>query len=511
MNYNMQSKKTGCAVKTLETAAQYAVDFEITLPDYCPEIQRVLKCIVEPNVISTQFSDSGVTVGITSVARVIFVGDNGKLCCYEHSVNGDKRVDTNGVSVSAENTCALAVTDYVNCRAVSPRRVDVHAMINVGVTSTKLVNDEILCCADGAGLQVNTREREVFSCAGCVEKTFPLSEVAEIKDSLPAIFQILGCNAVALIDDKKIISNKLLIKGDLKVRIHYIGEDSNAPDCFEHTMPISQIIELDGISEDCMCALESDVISVLATPKADTSGKMRIVDINARVNVGVTAGKVIPLTLIGDAYSTEYEIKADRSNAELFSYVDTLSETFTAKTTLDSPDGDVKSIVAVWCNSPSATSAAIAEGILFSGTYKTNIIYKNAADEYAMICMPVSFEHKMKLAQAPSCVKARVKLCVLESACAVTADGKLDLRAEISARGLVLSSGNEKYVSNIVLDTDCPKKKDSAALTVYFCDSGESVWNIAKRYNTTPDAIMKENSLDNGTVEEKRMLMIPCV
>ena len=507
----MQSKKTGCAVKALETAAQYAVDFEITLPDYCPEIQRVLKCIVEPNVISTQVSDSSVTVGITSVARVIFVGDNGRLCCYEHTVNGDKRVDTNGVSVAAESTRVSAVTDYVNCRAVSPRRVDVHAMINVGVTSTKLVNDELLCSADGAGVQVNTREREIFSCTGCTEKTFPLSEVAEIKDSLPAVFQILGCNAVAVIADKKVISNKLLIKGDLKVKIHYIGEDSCVPDCFDHTMPISQIIELDGVSEDCICALGADVISVIATPKADTSGKMRLVDINARVNVAVTAGISMPLTLIGDAYSTEYEITADRSNAELFGLVDTLDETFTAKTTLESPDSEVKSVVAVWCNSPSATPAATAEGILFSGTYKANVLYKNASDEYAMISVPVNFEHKMRLADAPTVVRSNVTLCVLESACAVTADGKLDLRTEISARGLVLSAANENYVSNILVDSDCPKKNDTAALTVYFCDSGEKVWNIAKRYNTTPEAIMKENSLDNGTVEEKRMLMIPCV
>ena len=45
--------------------------------------------------------------------------------------------------------------------------------------------------------------------------------------------------------------------------------------------------------------------------------------------------------------------------------------------------------------------------------------------------------------------------------------------------------------------------------SIYFSDAGESVWNIARRYNTTMEAIMRENHLESEQVPEKCMLLIP--
>ncbi|MEG0978834.1 MAG: LysM peptidoglycan-binding domain-containing protein, partial [Oscillospiraceae bacterium] len=53
------------------------------------------------------------------------------------------------------------------------------------------------------------------------------------------------------------------------------------------------------------------------------------------------------------------------------------------------------------------------------------------------------------------------------------------------------------------------KKKQKAALTIYFSQGGENVWDIARRYNTTVEAIMRENSLADEQVSEKAMLLIP--
>ena len=36
-------------------------------------------------------------------------------------------------------------------------------------------------------------------------------------------------------------------------------------------------------------------------------------------------------------------------------------------------------------------------------------------------------------------------------------------------------------------------------------------WEIAKRYNTSLQAVMEENALEQTTLQEKRMLLIPIV
>ena len=56
------------------------------------------------------------------------------------------------------------------------------------------------------------------------------------------------------------------------------------------------------------------------------------------------------------------------------------------------------------------------------------------------------------------------------------------------------------------------KERDlSYALKIYYADEGEGVWDIAKRYNTSVEAIMEENELEGEVLEQRGMLLIPIV
>jgi LysM repeat protein len=68
-----------------------------------------------------------------------------------------------------------------------------------------------------------------------------------------------------------------------------------------------------------------------------------------------------------------------------------------------------------------------------------------------------------------------------------------------------------KYISNINVSESSPKKSDSSALTVYFSEKGEKLWDIARRYNTTVQAIADENEIYDECIGEERMILIPRV
>ena len=48
-------------------------------------------------------------------------------------------------------------------------------------------------------------------------------------------------------------------------------------------MPISQIVEVDGIDEDCGSDIRLEVMGLEVTPKSDSSGELRLLDMNGRV------------------------------------------------------------------------------------------------------------------------------------------------------------------------------------------------------------------------------------
>ena len=93
----------------------------------------------------------------------------------------------------------------------------------------------------------------------------------------------------------------------------------------------------------------------------------------------------------------------------------------------------------------------------------------------------------------------------------MNAEDKLDVRVELDIHALVFTRVTEQIVTDLRLNEENRKTKKTAALTIYFSQAGESVWDIARRYNTTAEAIMTENGLEGDVVSEKCKLLIPRV
>jgi len=88
---------------------------------------------------------------------------------------------------------------------------------------------------------------------------------------------------------------------------------------------------------------------------------------------------------------------------------------------------------------------------------------------------------------------------------------KLDIRCDISIRGRVYCSFVYMAVVDIEVDEQSPRKKERGRLYLYFAEQNESVWDIAKRYNTSANAVWDENGIETDVLPERRMLLIPMI
>ena len=105
--------------------------------------------------------------------------------------------------------------------------------------------------------------------------------------------------------------------------------------------------------------------------------------------------------------------------------------------------------------------------------------------------------------------RSHITLCGIAFVLGV--DGNLEVRAELDISAVIFSSQTQAITADITLDTENQKRQSYAALTIYFAREGESVWDIARRYNTTADAILAQNALDGDTLTQNCKLLIPRV
>lgn len=508
MNFNINTQRLGFCESVYETAAEQSLDADISLPDYCPEIQRVLKCSVVPNITAVQNNAGRITADCNAVVRLLYVGDNGKIAGYEQSYPIQKFVESSRVGADSA-VSANVNTDYVNCRAVNSRRIDVRAMMTFTFKAMKKRDEDILCMADGAGIQTMTEDCNFASLSGVCERAFSIGEVVEIDTDKPQISRIMNVAACAEAKEVKAINNKVLVKGDCTVKIYYIGENSASVESVEHSMPISQIIEMDGINELSLYSLNMSVSSCEAVIKADSSGDMRLIDLNARISAFMAAFDDIPVTLITDAYSTEYDAKNTFKSIEQLKYSDSFNTSFTNKVVLESIGVSVDCVLAVWCSDVRKSFSIKEDKCVISGTYQATVVYKDSEGQMGVIQKPVDFDYLFKLKERAERITCFGAVHISNCSCSVTGDSSLELKTEMLASGLVFSCAVKKYISSIEIDETSSKREKSCALTIYFCDKGENLWSIARRYNTTVEAIKLENNFDCDTVEAGGMILIP--
>ena len=179
MQINVITQSVGVEETLGSCTAEQPIDADITLPDYCPDIRRVLKCLVTPRITAVQTAGDRATADGSAGVCVIYADEQGTVCCFEQTYPFSKYADLKGAD---ENCCVnvRAYTQYANCRAVSPRRIDIHAVVSVAFGISGVKEEEIITGAEGAGIQLRCCDSRTASLVACTETAFPMSETVPL-------------------------------------------------------------------------------------------------------------------------------------------------------------------------------------------------------------------------------------------------------------------------------------------------------------------------------------------
>ena len=89
--------------------------------------------------------------------------------------------------------------------------------------------------------------------------------------------------------------------------------------------------------------------------------------------------------------------------------------------------------------------------------------------------------------------------------CSVSGDG-FQIRVRGTYSGMIDYSCEYSAITDI---NELPDKKAPLSqMILYYACKGDRVWDIAKRYSASPDAIIKNNGLTSDEIDEDRMLYI---
>ena len=509
MNYSMNKDNISTNEVLFDGCQEQSIDLDFSLPDYCPDIRRILKCQVYPQINVKNLTADRLDVDGNAIIKLIYVDaiKNTIRCCeykepFSLSFNFYSQV---------ENAMAFTKVkvEYMNCRAISPRRLDIHGAFSVCAKVCSKIDQEIVNSVDAEDIQQKKEDRLVSSIVGTGNQQFSVNETVEIGSSNPKIESIIKSNISIELSDIKAIANKIIIKADAFIKILYLSDiDTGNIESAEYTVPISQIVDVPGVDEDSLCDIRVEILSNDIRPKSDSLSEEELLSIDIKFAVMVTAYEKKELQIVSDVYSTKYNLNINHKQTSAPRFVEVISDNYTDKSDVEVSSEGISEIIDVFNEVISASARCEEDKINFKGKMNICILAIDDKGEPFYTERMVDFEHKKDWNCSGENTTCDVEPMLKSMTFRINTKNSVEIKSEISLKAIATSMENFKVIDEISADEDNPKEKD-ASLTIYYADKGESIWDIARSYCTSVDLIKQENNITEDVLTKRGMLLIP--
>lgn len=510
MELNLSKQTVAINEVAYEGSMELPVESDVLLPDYCPDIMKILHCFVSTRVTGTQVSGEKLTVDLSCTLKIYYLGADKTMRCNEQRLPYTKTCD---IKSAAENAVVdvCCKTDYVNCRAVNQRRFEVRAAVSLFCRVFSRTSTEIVCDAEGGGIQLRTAESDITEIEKDVSRQFSQHEDLALSASKPPIQGIIRQDCFCAIGEHKVISGKVIVKGELMIHLLYQPDTAGAPpESMEYALPVSHIVDAENVDEGCQCEVELSVVSSELTPKANLDGESRMFALDCVLRSRVRTHRRRVLNLITDCYSTDYECRVDRTPISCLNLIKIVSEKAVHKGEITVP-GVLSSVLDMFCHVKSAVCKIENGAVVAVVSLAACLFACDENGEAGYYEEPGECEIRIPVDTPAEGILFMPHACVLSCSYSMTGS-HLEYRCELALSGCVYATQRPRVATTISCDTSKPRvKSEEASLIVCYAAAGEDVWEIARRYNTSLSEVMSENSLEAAVLSERRMLLIPIV
>lgn len=507
MEFNQENRSFCSPVKVLDTVAEQLADVDLTLPDYCPDIEKILKCTLTPNVRSKCLSGGQLQVDGNCIVNVMYVESiNKTIRCCEQSVNFSQSFS---VREAGDSPAIIIKTkpEYINCRALSPRRLVMHGAFSLYSKVITAEKTEIYS-NDGKDLETLKYNVKCADLRSLCQEDFTVTEELSVADK-PAVESVLRSDVSVNITDIKAITGKLMLNGEINLRMLYLTDVQTGETAkLDYLLPFNQIIDCKGIDEDTVNCVSCDVMSYDIRLKNDVLSEKPAVLIDVKLCVTEKGYCIIDEDVITDAYSVYCIAEPEFTQMMLTENVMPISDIHMEKNKIQIENGSISKVTDI--NIEGITAESVYENGDLKIKGKINICMTALDSDNMPMLVERSFEYTHSLSNYEDCnVLADSEARPISVSFRLADDRTVEIRSEIRLSGTAMQQETLTVVNNTEIFEDKSIKSDGCALTLYFASKGEKMWDIAKAHSTKLEMLLNENSSENTALESAQMLLIP--
>lgn len=475
---------------------QTFIESEIVVPDKKADVYDIIKTEGYISLKKIEVADGKIICRGSFNYNVIYIADD------KTTVSGiDGRIDINE-TIEKENIVQdmeymlYPEVEHVDCTIMNERKIRVGALMNVrGSLFDKKRLDIVKDVSQVDGIQKYRKEISYQDIVG-IEKTESI-----IRDTISVnteeIQSIISLNPNAKIKETRIADNKVIVGGVLEVNPLACTFDGDLVELDKMGIDFTQFVEVpgvcDGMTEEVMLFMGDFNYSFKQNGDSNTA----ILDIDCTIGSKVKVSDETTREVLQDAYSPQKILKFDHRAIDVNKVLHSGLENFIVKETIknDKDDIQIKDVVSICPNISIENTYTENDKSIVQGIIRIDILYVPVEGLRMVyrINEEIPFEHDIDISDLTDTCKVFNTVYIDKVDFDLNRD-EIDLSIKVKRFIEVVDKKSESFIVKGD-DLGIYDLTKAPSIIVYICKEGDSLWNIAKKYNTTEEEIAQVNEI----------------
>ena len=500
----MEQEKQKIQIPMLQRSVTTELSEEFSIPDYQPEIKRILRVEARAMPADRYVGPSSAEFSGKMQYTLFYVGEDGEL--YGCSFEGDYRVlqpveipgDVTGDGILCD---ADIFSETVSGRLLSPRKFLIKTRLHseIRLYATRTLEEEF---------PEDCASESLTETILCGTHLMGSSEGFHLFDEIPTSsdpVRVVACEGNVHVSDLSCGDGKLGCRGDLVLKLTTVQEGSgDAPTILFRSLPFDATLDLDGLESGGLASAGGSMVACDVTVE---EGKILC---DAEVILSARALQKSPLTYTRDRYAVGKESSITTETCVCPVLLSSGVGNFTLSSTISLAEAGLSKDETIYdvTLTPVIREVSTEGGrLILSGKCRCHAVLKNGEE-----WLPSEFEVPFKY-DGGACREAEPS-DLLASAVALSSRAKIEADQLKIDGEIALSytlSGEEMIERVASMTVGEPIAEPVASLHICYPTASDSLWTLAKRYHKPLATLAEANNLptnDPTTPVAARFLMV---
>lgn len=500
-------------VKSRATS-QVTFDGDYNVPDAKPDMGRLIQNKGDVSLEEIRLSDGKAYISGNLNADILYVSEEGqKVCSLSAKLPFEDTINLEGIA-GGDKMCLKWEIEDLSVRMIHSRKLNIKSIVTFYASIDEMAGIQIPVQIKDEEISVKKKQIRLISLMVHKKDTLRMKDEITIGSNKPNIDQLLWYTVEVRGLDLRPEENVVKARGELSVFVLYSGEDEENPlQWMEYTLPFQTEVECTGCNADMIQNIETSMMHQSIEVKPDADGEERVFTVDVVLELDMKLYREEDHELILDVYSPLKECIPQGKTECLESLLVHNNSKCRVSDRIEMKESQGK--ILQICHSQGRVrvekTKVVENGIQAEGIVFLKILYITGNDEMPFYSVDgmIPFSHVI---EAPGITENSIfylQADLEQLSTSMIDSDEIEVKAVISLNVLVLQCEKQLIISKVEeKPLDRQKIQEMPGITVYIVKTGDTLWDIAKRFYTTVEEICGLNELETDEVQPGYPLLL---